>query len=336
MSGIAINKFSGLPLLKSHLCTLVLAVLAGLAPSAAQGHDLAPVRIAANVYAVPGDAGTVSTHNRGRVANAGFIVGPSGVIVIDTGVSYRHGQQIIRAVRSVTDLPVKLVVVTHAVREFVFGAAAFDETGVTLIAHRETVDLMKARCAHCLDQLNELLGHEMDGSRLVLPRQTVDDSTAVNAGGARIQLLYFGWAATPGDLAVFHPQSGTLFAGGLVSASHVPMIRDCDFEGWQSALNQLLKLPVRRVVPGFGPPSGRDSIYATARYLDALDARSRELYAKSGSLLDAVDNAQLPEFADWAAYDPNNRRNALHRRLQLELEDLGDDPRSTALPENTQ
>lgn len=312
-----------------------LFTLAALVSTLAWAGDELPVRIADHVYAVPGDAGTVSPDNRGRVANAGFIVGTSGVIVIDTGVSYRHGKQILAAIRKVTTLPVKLVIITHAVREFVFGAAAFEEAGATIIAQRDTVELMQARCAHCLQRLKDQLGDEMQGSRLVLPTDIIDGSTAISAGGVRLQLMYFGWAATPGDLAVYHPASGTVFAGGLVAADYVPEIRDCDFEGWQHALRQLQKMTVRHVVPGFGPPSGPDSIRATAHYLDALDARSRELYEQSGSLLDALDNADLPEFAGWKAYDPNHRRNILHRRLQMETEDLGGDPRSTALPETT-
>jgi len=285
------------------------------------------------VYVVPGDGGTVSPQNRGRVANAGFIVGPSGVIVIDTGVSYLHGKQILRAIRSVTDRPVRMVVITHAVREIVFGAAAFEEIGATITAHRETLELMRARCAHCLEQLHDLLGNEMDGTQLVLPTDVVDASIPISVGGIHVDLMYFGWAATPGDLAVFHRDSGTLFTGGLVSVGHVPVIRDCDFEGWQRALNQLSQLPLRHVVPEYGPPSGTDAIHGTVRYLEALDARSRELYAESGSLLEAIENSALPEYAGWDAYDPNHRLNSLHRRLQLEIEDLGGDPRSTALPD---
>jgi glyoxylase-like metal-dependent hydrolase (beta-lactamase superfamily II) len=300
----------------------------------ALGQEPQAVKIADNVYALVGNGGTVTPDNRGRVSNAGFIVGPSGVIVIDSGVSYRHGRQLLKAIRSVTDQPVKMVILTHAVREFVFGAAAFEEIGATIAAHRETRELMKARCGQCLKQLNEQLGDEMYGTRLVLPRYLMDGTTSIDSAGTNVEVLYFGWAATPGSVAVFHRSSGTLFAGGLVSAGHVPAIRDCYYEGWQAALKQLTGLPVTRVVPGYGPPSGVESIRATAQYLDALDVRSRELYEESSSLLEAIDQAALAEFASWQAYDPNHRRNALHRRLQLEIEDLGGDPRSTALPEN--
>ena len=321
---------------KSYLLALFLIAVASLTSEAALAQQPQTVRVAANVYALVGSADTVTPENRGRVANAGFIVGPSGVIVIDTGISYRHGQQLLEAIREVTDRPVKLVILTHAVREFVFGTAVFEEIGATIAAHQETLDLMKARCAQCLRRLNDELGDEMVGTRLVLPTRVLDAPTRINAGGTDVDALHFGWASTPGDIAIFHRSSGTLFAGGLVSSRHVPAIRDADFEGWQDTLNRLLGLPLLQVVPGYGPPSGTDSIRATARYLDALDARSRELYEESSSLLDAIENAALVEFAGWHAYDPNHRRNALHRRLQLEIADLGGDPRSTALPEDAQ
>jgi hypothetical protein len=48
--------------------------------------------------------------------------------------------------------------------------------------------------------------------------------------------------------------------------------------------------------------------------------------------MDSVEKASLPGYRDWASYATTQRQNALHRYLQLELLDLGGDPRSTALP----
>ncbi|HUU73463.1 MAG TPA: MBL fold metallo-hydrolase [Burkholderiales bacterium] len=325
---------STLSVRRPNLLAGVMALfIAALTSPVAVAQQPQVLRVANNVYALIGTADTVTRDNRGRVANAGFIVGPYGVVVIDTGVSYRHGKQILDAIRDVTSLPVELVILTHAVREFVFGTAVFEEGGARIAAHSETRDLMKARCAQCLVHLVEDLGKEMDGSRLVLPNVLLDDSRHIRAGGVEIEVLYYGWAATPGDVAILHSESGTLFAGGLVSTNHVPAIRDADFEGWQKALQELLALPLHRVVPGFGPPSDKESIRATAHYLQALDLRARTLYEESASLLEAVDQASIPAFSGWHAYDPNHRRNALHRRLQLEIEDLGGDPSSFALPD---
>jgi glyoxylase-like metal-dependent hydrolase (beta-lactamase superfamily II) len=192
---------------------------------------------------------------------------------------------------------------------------------------------MKARCAHCLDNLRPVLGAELEGTRLVLPQRQVSASTTIEAGGRTLELVYLGWASTPGDLAVFDHATGTLFAGGLVSLNRIPEIRDCDFEGWIRGLGTLRELPVKHVVPGHGPVSGADAIRSTADYLRALDEKIRALYARSSSLLESVDGAALPAYEGWAMYASTHRQNALHRYLQLEIEDLGGDPRSTALPQ---
>ena len=104
---------------------------------------LEPVRVADAVYAFIGDSGDIGPANAGNVGNSGFIVGRTGVIVIDTGVSYHHGKAMIEAIRRVSPLPVELVIITHAVQEFLFGNAAFVELHVPLLTHVESADLMR-------------------------------------------------------------------------------------------------------------------------------------------------------------------------------------------------
>lgn len=294
---------------------------------------LTPVRISENAFAFPGSDRGATPDSQIISGNAGFIVGPDGVVVIDTGLSYRNGERMIDAIARVTDRPVVLVIITHAVQEFVFGAGAFDKLGVPIGAHQATIALMKARCQHCLDNMKPALGEELNGTRLVLPGIAWHGPMRITAGGLDLELLNFGWAATPGDIAVFDRKSGTLFAGGLLATDHVPEIRDCDFYGWRRAIASLTKMPLRHIVPGHGPISGTRALIDTDRYLAALDSQVGSLYQHSSSLIDALEQADLPEFAAWSAYQAHHRKNVLHRYLQLEIEDLGGDPRSTALPQ---
>jgi glyoxylase-like metal-dependent hydrolase (beta-lactamase superfamily II) len=301
-------------------------------PAAAADEILVPRQVAGGVYAFVGEGTEASAANRGFAGNSGFVVGASGVVVIDTGASYRHGRRMLDAIARITGKPVTLVINTHAVQEFVFGNGAFAERGIPVLAHKETIDLMRARCGRCLERLLPQLGEELAGTRLVLPQREFMSGMKIDAGGRELELFYFGWAATPGDIAVLDRGSGTLFAGGLVAAGRIPEIRDSDFEGWLRALEQLQRLSLAHVVPGFGPPSSAGAIAATASYLRDLDARMQGLYAHSTSLLESVDNAGLPAYAEWQLYATLHRQNAQHRYLQLETRDLGGDPRSVALP----
>lgn len=296
------------------------------------GDDLVPRRIADGVYAFIGDGAEPSAANRGFSANSGFVVGSEGVVVIDTGISYRHGRRILDAIARVTGKPVQLAINTHAAQEFIFGNQAFAERGIPVLAHRQTVDLMRARCSRCLERLQPVLGEELAGTRLVLPQLEHAPGAIIDAAGRTLELLHFGWAATPGDIAVLDRTSGTLFAGGLVSAGRIPEIRDCDFEGWLRALEQLQGFALAHVIPGFGPPSDPGAIALTAGYLRDLDKKVQTLYEHSTSLLESVENSDLPAYGAWRLYSPLHRQNAQHRYLQLETRDLGGDPRSVALP----
>jgi glyoxylase-like metal-dependent hydrolase (beta-lactamase superfamily II) len=278
---------------------------------------------APGVYAFIGDIGQPSVENGADTGNSGFIVGDDGVVVIDTGVSCRHGLDMLAAIAAVTDLPVRLVIITHGVQEFLFGSAAFADRGIPILAHRATVELMRSRCEHCLANLVALLGEErMRGTRVVLPQRTVDAATTLQIAGRTLELLHFGWAATPGDLAVLDRISGVLFAGGLVTSARIPELRDGKLQGWMDALTALQEIPARLVVPGHGPVASPDAIAATRAYLGALDRKARELYDAGRSLLEAVDESALPEYAHWGSYPVLNRKNLQQRYLEYELQDL--------------
>jgi glyoxylase-like metal-dependent hydrolase (beta-lactamase superfamily II) len=291
-----------------------------LAPPA---HALEPIAVAPGVYVFLGDVAQPSVENGADTGNAGFIVSSDGVIVVDTGASRERGDAMLAAIARVTDQPVRLVILTHAAQDFIFGSAAFAERGIPLLAHRETVNLMRKRCAHCLENLVALLGESrMRGTRVVLPARVVDATTTIEVAGRSLELLHYGWAATPGDLAVLDRESGVLFAGGLVTALRVPELRDAKLDAWLAALAALEAHEFETVVPGHGPIDGRAAIAATGGYLRALDERARRLYESGRSLLEAVDDAGLPAYAAWGSYGVLNRKNLQQRYLEYEVQEL--------------
>jgi hypothetical protein len=88
---------------------------AGASPRDASRDDAArAVEVAAGVYMVQGASGEVDTDNLGRIGNAGFIVGDTGVVAIDTGTSYSHGVVLLALIRRVTDKPIRVALITHA------------------------------------------------------------------------------------------------------------------------------------------------------------------------------------------------------------------------------
>jgi glyoxylase-like metal-dependent hydrolase (beta-lactamase superfamily II) len=278
-----------------------------------------PKAVAPGVYVMLGDGEAVAPANRGIVANNGFIVGSSGVTVIDTGSSYRYGRALIEVIHKVTPLPIELVIITHQAPEFVFGASAFRDQGVPILAHQRAAELIRDRCAICLKNLRRTLGEdEMAGSRVTVPERTVDGTTRIDSGGRELELLHFGPASTPGDLAVLDTSTGVLFAGGLVSVGRIPELRNESIPGWLASLDKLKTLEARVIVPGFGPLVQKQQAVQIGAYLRELDAGVRRAYAAGVGLTEAMKTVQVPAFRHYRLYTVAQPQNVQRLYVQLE------------------
>lgn len=269
------------------------------------------VEVAAGVYMVQGAPGEPDADNLGRIGNAGFIVGETGVLAIDTGTSYRHGVALLAAIRRVTDRPVRLALITHTRQEFLFGAAAYREQGIPIHMQHQAAGLMRSRCERCLKTLRQVLGEDaMQGTSMFKPDQEFEQSHAVDLIGRPVQVLYFGHSSGPGDVAVLDLRTGVLFAGGLLDNLRVPDVQDSELDGWTRALEALRKLPLSAVVPGHGPVASPKLIDTVDRYLVQLRARVLELLRSGAALSEVPDATVLPAFASWDQYETIHRRNA--------------------------
>ena len=326
-------------LARALIASIGLTLLAGCSPLAAPGDISAAggsavgeslvsspvaVEVAPGVYMFRGAAGEVSVDNLGRIGNAGFIVGTTGILAIDTGTSYRHGAALLDAIRRVTDKPVRLAIVTHARQEFLFGATAFRERGIPVHMQQQAAALMQSRCDRCLKTLNQLLGSTaMQGTAMFKPDAEFSQSHTIDAIiGRHVRVLHFGHSSGPGDTAVLDLQSGVLFAGGLLDQLRIPDVQDSDLDGWLRALHAMRELPVKIIVPGHGPVSSIQLIDTTTRYLAQLQTRVMALLQAGAALSEVPDAAALAEFAGWDQYDIIHRRNASVLFVRLEREQL--------------
>lgn len=305
---------------------LITAIALLCISAASSGHaesDLAlvPQRVAPDVYAFIGAQEEITPANRGNVINSGFIVGPTGVIVIDTGINVAHGRAILAALRKVTHKPIALVVNSHPHPENVLGNSAFTGTGAPILARKETIEAMQARCELCFANVERILGvAAMAGTEIVIPNVAVTENDPYTAGGRRIELYHFGWGHTEGDLAVFDPESGVLFASDLVYLDQIPYTREARVKGWIAALGELRKIPARLIVPGRGPIADPQRIAETYDYLSALVAVTQKHYDKGVGILDLLKypDVELPRFQGWRLYDETHPLNIQHVYTELE------------------
>lgn len=303
--------------------SLMLALVIMLASALPAEAQAAAARLGAGVYVQLGDNGEISRDNGGEIANRGLLIGRRSVLVIDTGGSRRAGQNQLTALRTLSAKPVTAAVLTHAGPDFIFGAAAFQDAGVPIWSSVGTAALMQARCSRCLQQSIATLGAGwMRGTRVVEPDMQVAADLVIDLGDRVVDLMHFAAAGSPGDLAVFDRNSGTLFAGGLIMDRRIPNLRDADLDGWLFALERLDRAPVAQVVPGYGAVGSSTLIRRMQAYLQALDQAVRLHYERGDSLIETMQHCELPEFSAWQGYSTRHAQNVLYRYRQLETADL--------------
>ncbi|MBB4702117.1 MBL fold metallo-hydrolase [Sphaerisporangium siamense] len=189
----------------------------------------------------------------------GLVAGERACLVVDTGADERQGAEFAAAVRELTGLPWS-VVLTHAHFDHAFGTAAFD--GATVWAHPGcraelaggAQDQRTTWAAYYRAQGDPEAAARVETARIVPPDQLVDAAAEIDLGGRAVRLLHPGPGHTGHDLVAHVPDAGVLFAGDLVEQGAPPSFDDSHPAAWPAAVDRLLDLGARTVVPGHGEP----------------------------------------------------------------------------------
>ena len=279
--------------------SLCLFGLAALAQAADFDYHLTATPVAREVYAFIGKTEDFDTINGGNIVNTGFIVGPQGVIVIDSGPSLRYGQQMRAAIAKITDQPITLVINTHHHPDHFLGNQAFADAPIGALADtREGI----ARDGNVFaENLYRMSGDWMKGTEPVSPGRTLQAGD-LEVAGRRLRLIALD-GHTGADLAVLDVASGTLFAGDLVFNGRAPTTPHADIGHWLAALDRLEAIMresgVKELVPGHGAVVHDAAPIRQTRAWLAWLAQTMRNAARDG--LDMNDLLARPLPAEFAA-----------------------------------
>ena len=252
--------------------------------------------LAPNVY------GYVQAGGPGRnnvsVSDAGIIVGPEGVMVIDALAAPMHAKAFVDAIRKVTDKPFRHLINTHHHGDHVNGNQYFP--GAEIVAH-----------PYCRDEVLKMVEGPAtwakrdgwaDGTepRVILPPvTTIENKVTYYYGKTVVEVFPMLPAHTYGDLVVYLPQHRILFAGDIAFFYVAPFCQNAHPSNWISICETIDKMPVDTIVPGHGPIAGRALLVEMADYLRILKKEARLRYDAKLSPGAAAADIKLGKFENW-------------------------------------
>ncbi len=287
--------------------------------------DMQVKKVSEHVYYVQGKPG-VATDNEGFISNAGFVVSGDGVVVFDSLGTPSLANKLIKKIRTITDQPIKKVVVSHFHADHIYGLQVFEELGAEIIAPYGAQKYLRSEAAK--ERLEErqfsLDPWVNENTHLVLPDTTVSKSTEFTMGGLTFIINFMGKAHSDGDMTMLVEPDKVLFSGDIIFQERIPFVGSADSKKWLETLTHLETSGLTALVPGHGPASKdpKNTISLTRRYLAYL----RKVMGTGIEDLTPFDEvyaaADWSEFKDLPAFDAGNRINAYQVYLSMEAEML--------------
>ena len=148
--------------------------------------------------------------------NTGIIIGDDAVMIIDATATPVMAQSVIGRVRSITDKPIKYVLLTHYHAVRVLGASGYRSEGLEqIIASRDTYDLIIERGQQDMDseigRFPRLFQAVESVPGLTWPTLTFKGEMSIWMGKLEVQIKQLGPGHTKGDTIAWLPNEKVLF-----------------------------------------------------------------------------------------------------------------------------
>ena len=293
-----------------RLIALFFIASLALSASAAPGDTIKSYptkQVAPDTWVITGPLGEPSVENRGFMNNPAWVIAGDQVIVIDPGSSVQAGRMVVKAIQKTTKLPVTTVYNTHIHGDHWLGNQAILEAWpkAVLIAHPDMIAKARAGEAESwIKLMSNLTQGYTDGTRAEIPTLATSDGMISKIGTRSFKIYSSNDAHSKTDIMI-EVDNGVLFTGDNVLNQRVARMDDGSFSGCIKAIDRVLTLPVKVVVPGHGKPGSSAIMKAQRDYFQTLfDAVKAEYDAgKSDFEMKPVVARKLAAYQQWNGFD---------------------------------
>lgn len=245
-------------------------------------------KVTDNIYVIAGEGG-----------NIGLMTGENGAFMIDDKFSHTT-DAVKKAVKDITDKPVKFLLNTHYHFDHAGGNVAFGEEGAVIFSH----DNVRKRLSET--QVIELFNKTLEPTAAAgLPVITFPESMTLHLGGDTVEVMHLPGAHTDGDSAVYFKKADVMHTGDAFFNGFYPFIdtgAGGSLAGAVAAQEKLLAVAGdnTNIIPGHGPVATRAELEATKNMLKAIGQNVEKLIAEGKTREEII--AAKPTAAFDSAY----------------------------------
>jgi glyoxylase-like metal-dependent hydrolase (beta-lactamase superfamily II) len=245
--------------------------------------------------------------------NSGVIIGDEAVMVIEAQATPLMAADLIAHLRSVTDKPIKYLLLTHYHAVRVLGASAYGAQE-TIASHKTWEMIMERGQQDWLSEFQRFprlfRGHESIPG-LTYPTMTFTDKMTLDLGNKKVEIMHLGEGHTRGDAVAWLPEDRVLFAGDLVEFGATPYCGDAQLGRWKGTLRKLSTLRPKALVPGRGEAltdekTCQKAIKGTAEFTSMLLEIARQSVEKGETLKQChtrLLEEMRPKFGHWVIFE---------------------------------
>ena len=245
--------------------------------------------------------------------NTGVVIGDDGCLVFDAQATPAMARQVVERIRTVTDKPIRYVVLSHYHAVRVLGASAYGAEAV--VASAETRRLVAERGQQDWDseygRFPRLFRDAESIPGLTWPTVTFSGSTSLYLGRREVRLMEIGAGHTSGDIVAWVPDAGVMFSGDLIEYHSACYCGDAMLREWPATLDAIRDFAPTAIAPGrgdalVGAATVGEAIALTRDFVQTLYGVAELSVARGRSLKDtfaASRDVMDPKFSSFAIYE---------------------------------
>lgn len=238
-----------------------------------------------------------------------FVVTDEGVIAIEP-VSIEHSQGLLKAIRNVTDKPVRYLLHSHNHWDHSKGGQVFRDEGARIMAHVEAYEWMKAN----------------PHPQLALPDEAwAGNRKDIVLGGKTIELHYIGMSHGRGMTVFRLPKEQIAYIADIVTPNRVlfTIVPDFNIKEWTRTLREIEKLEFQTAIYSHTnakePFGSKIHVTQTREFIEDLQAAIVAEFKKGTPFTKIPSTVKLPKYEHWAMYNDWLAMNAWRVMLEMHM-----------------